>query len=155
MKEFLSKMAKQEKLKLVSKSDNVSKSYLEKSKSNFESSRILLRNDKLEEAVSFVYYSMYNLVMALFYKVGIKSENHASSIFLLKEVFGFDNNLIKEAKTERIDKQYYVGFKVSKKEVEESLKIAEEFNRELKGFISGLGNKEILNYRNKFEEMLK
>lgn len=153
MKRFLVKLVKQEKLKLAESSDNVCNSYLEKSTSNFDSAKILISNNKLEEAVALSYSSMYNLLLALLYKIGIKSENHTASIFLLKEIFEFDNRLISEAKTERIDKQYYVGFEISKKEVEENLKISEDFNRELKGFISGINKKDIQIYRNKFEKV--
>jgi uncharacterized protein (UPF0332 family) len=155
MKEFLNSLFKQGKLKLVEPSENIFNSYLEKSSSNLESAKILLNVDKLEESVALVYYSMYNLVLALLYKVGIKSENHSGSIILLKEIFNFDNQLIVESKKERIDKQYYVGFEISKKEVEQSLMIAEDFNRDLKGFISGLNNRDIEVYRSKFEELVK
>jgi len=155
MKEFLVKLIKQKKLKLIEPSENLFESYLEKSLSNFDSSKILLQANKLEESVTLIYYSMYNLILALLYKVGIKSENHSASIFLLKNIFKFDNDLIINAKKERIDKQYYVGFDVSKKEVEESLVIAEDFNRDLKGFIFGIGKSDIENYGNKFEELMK
>lgn len=155
MKELLIRLFNQGKLKIVFPSENVSESYLEKSKSNFESSQILFKENKLEESITLVYYSMYNLVLALLYKVGIKSENHSASIFLLKEIFEFDNSKILEAKSERIDKQYYVGFKVTKKEVEESLKSTQDFNRELRAFVLNIGNKEIMNYKNKFKELIK
>ena len=155
MKKFLSKFVKQGLLKIVEPSKNISLSYQEKSKSNFESAIILLENKKLEESVSFVYYSMYNLILSLLYSIGIKSENHIVSIFLLKNIFGLDNSKIIEAKSERIDKQYYVGFRISKEEVKNALKMAEEFNRELKGFISGIGRKDVENYRNKFKELLR
>jgi uncharacterized protein (UPF0332 family) len=98
---------------------------------------------------------MYNLVLSLFFKIGIKSENHVISSYLLKKIFSFENSLINEAKTERVDKQYYVGFKISKQEVEDSLIKAEEFNRELKGFILSLGKKDVPVYRNKFQELIK
>ncbi|MBT3417074.1 HEPN domain-containing protein, partial [Candidatus Woesearchaeota archaeon] len=155
MKGFLIKLAKQDKLKFIEPNENVFLSYSEKSLSNLESARILLDNNKFEEAVSFVYYSMYNLVLALLYKAGIKSENHSASIVLLKKVFGFENKLILEAKTERIDKQYYVGFSVFKKEVQEGIEIAESFNRELKGFISGINRGDIEEYRDKLRDLLK
>ena len=154
MKEFLVNLIKQGRLKFVEPNENLSVSYRDKSQSNFESSKILLKNNKLEEAVSLIYYSMYNLVLSLLYKIGIKSENHSASIFLLKEIFEFDNALILEAKRERIDKQYYVGFKISKKELDESLISGENFNRKLRGFISGMGMNEISNYRKKGEEIL-
>ena len=155
MKKFLIRLIKMDKLKVVEPSENVSQSYLGKSFSNFDSAKILFKSDKLEESISLIYYSMYNLVLALLYKVGIKSENHSASIILLKEIFNLDNDLISESKKERMDKQYYVGFEISKKEVGESLVIAEEFNRKVKGFISGIGKKDIECYRNKFEEITK
>jgi len=155
MKKFLIKLFKQEKLSLVSPSENIFKSYNEKSFSNFDSAKILLKNNKLEEAVSLLYYSMYNLSLSLLYKIGIKSENHMATIILLKELFKINNESIMYAKKERIDKQYYVGFDISKKEVKESLNVCEEFNRELKGFIFSIGKKDIEIYRNKFEELIK
>jgi len=44
-----------------------------------------LKNKKLEEAVSMAYYSMYYSLLALLFRVGIKSENHTASIFLLRD----------------------------------------------------------------------
>ncbi len=155
MKDFLVKLIKQGNLKIGEPSENVSKAYLEKPVSNLEAAKILLKNDKLEESVSFTYYSMYNLVLALLYQIGIKSENHSSSIFLLKKIFSFENKEIIEMKKERIDKQYYIGFHITKREVEEEMKIAENFNRELRTFILGLGKKDIEFYRNKFKGMMK
>ncbi len=154
MKEFLTKLVRQEKLKFVEPSENLFKSYLAKSFSNFDSAKILLENSKLEEAVSLIYYSMYNLVLALLYRIGVKSENHSASIILLEKIFGLNNALIIKSKNERIDKQYYVGFKISKKEIEESLILAEEFNRNLKGFASGIGEKDIMNYRDRAKKLI-
>jgi len=155
MRGFLGKLVKQGKLGLVDPSEEVGLSYSEKSVSNLDSARILLKAEKLEEAVSLVYYGMYNLVLALLYKVGIKSENHSASIVLLEEVFGFDNERIMEAKRERIDKQYYVGFEVSMGEVREGLVVAEDFVRELRGFISGIGKKDVEVFRVRFGEVIK
>ena len=50
------------------------------------------------------YYAMYNKLLSLLYKIGIKSENHFFSIFILKEIFDFDNELIVYAKKERIQR---------------------------------------------------
>ena len=155
MMNFLVKLVKEGKISLIEESKNVSESYLEKSSSNLEAARILLKNNKLEESISFVYYSMYNLVLSLFFLVGIKSENHSASIFLLNEVFDIDNEPLVEAKKERIDKQYYVGFKISKMEVKESLEVAEDFCRDLRAFILGLGNGTIKTYREKLKEILE
>ena len=81
-----------------------------------------MNNNKFEESVGLAYYSMYHLLIALLFKVGIKSENHSASVILLKEIFNQDNKKIFEAKTERIDKQYYIDFKITKSDVEETIK---------------------------------
>jgi len=41
--------------------------------------------------------------LALFYRVGLKFENHTASILLLKGIFGMDTREIEKAKRERID----------------------------------------------------
>lgn len=57
---FLAKLKKEGKLKVVELSEEVKESYLEKSESNLISAKLLLDNDRLEEAVYLAYYSMYN-----------------------------------------------------------------------------------------------
>lgn len=152
---LLNKLFKESKLQAVEPSDYICKSYINKSESNLMAAKLLLENNMFEESTSLVYYSMYNLVLALMFRIGIKSENHSASIFLLKEIFGIDNKDIKYAKRERIDKQYYTGFKVIKNEVEAGIILAEDFSRDLNGFILGLNNNSIKEYKNKFLELLK
>jgi len=152
---FLNKLEKEEKLKIVNPSEEIKQSYLEKSESNLSSSIILLDNDKLEEAISLTYYSMYNMLTALFFKVGIKCENHTASIILLKELFKLDNSDIKSAKKERIDKQYYTDFSIKKEEVIDAIQNAEDFNSILLDFISKIISKDVEEYRKRFEELIK
>jgi uncharacterized protein (UPF0332 family) len=152
---FLIKLNKEGKLELVESSEEMKQSYIIKSDSNLSSSKILLGNNKLEESVGLAYYSMYHLLTALLFKTGIKSENHSASIILLKDVFGLDNKDIFEAKTERIDKQYYVDFVITKGEVENTIKKAEIFNSKMIDFISKMNNEDIENYRNKLKEIIK
>ncbi len=149
--DFLAKLDKEGKLRLVEPSETVRDSYVAKSESNLISAKILLDNDKLEEAVSLAYYSMYHMLGALLFMVGIKSENHAASIILLKAVFGIDNTDISFAKKERIDKQYYTDFQIAAKDVIDAIKTAEEFNKNLLDFISRLDSQKIEEYRKKFE----
>lgn len=151
---FLSKLKKEEKLALVESSEDIKESYIKKSESSLASSKILLDNDKLEESVALSYYSMYNMLIALLFKVGIKCENHNASIILMKELFNLDNSDISSAKTERIDKQYYTDFKITKQEIIDAIKNAEIFNSKLLGFISKLNNEDIKNYRGKFKELV-
>ncbi|MBU0959513.1 MAG: HEPN domain-containing protein [Nanoarchaeota archaeon] len=151
---FLIKLKKEKKLGLVEPSRELEQSYLEKSESNMISAKILLKNSRLEEAVSLVYYSMYNLLMALFFKVGIKSENHVATIILFKKIFGLDNSFVIFAKKERVDKKYYVDFKIIRRDVEDLIKRAEDFNSGLFDFISRLTNIKIKFYRDKFINLL-
>ena len=73
---FLIKLKLDGKLQLVEPSEEIKQSYLGKSESNLISAKILLNSNRLEESVGLAYYSMYHLLTALFFKAGIKSENH-------------------------------------------------------------------------------
>ncbi|MBA3064517.1 HEPN domain-containing protein [Candidatus Woesearchaeota archaeon] len=148
---FLVKLFNEGKLQLVDPSEEIKQSYLKKSESNLVSAKILLENNKLEESVSLVYYSMYHILTALLFKAGIKCENHSASIILLKELFSVDNSDIFFAKKERIDKQYYTDFNITNQEILEAIRIAENFNKRLLDFISKLDNQKIKEYREKFK----
>jgi uncharacterized protein (UPF0332 family) len=150
---FLAKLKKKRAIELVEPSDEIKQSYIDKSASNIESAKILLRNDKLEEAVALSYYSMYHFTTALFFKAGIKSENHNATIQMLKEVFYLDNLELTIAKNERLDKQYYVNFQISKEEVAEAIKKAEAFNSKMNNVIAKITNEEIKKAREKFESL--
>lgn len=106
---FLSKLKKEEKLELVEPSEEICESYSEKSVNCLKSAKLLLQNNLYENSIGMSYYAMYNLLVALLFRVGIKCQNHSGSILLLKLLFG-ENDLFKliyDAKKERIDKQYY------------------------------------------------
>lgn len=151
---FLIKLIKQGKLELVEPNEEIKNSYLRKSESNFISAKLLFDNHRLEEAISLAYYNMYNLVLALLFRTGIKSENHTASLMLLKNVFDIDNSFVFEAKKERIDKQYYVGFHIKKEQVKNMIDQAGEFNAFLLDFIERLNHDKILNFRKKFKKMI-
>ncbi len=96
------------------------------------------------------YYSMYHAVTALFFRAGIKCENHAAAITILAEIFGMDARPIAQAKRERIDKQYYVSSTIARKDVEELLDTAEEFNALVVDRIARLTRTEIGSFRKSF-----
>ncbi|MBN1896157.1 MAG: HEPN domain-containing protein [Candidatus Aenigmarchaeota archaeon] len=150
---FLSKLKKEGKLEMVEPSDNVMKSYLAKSGSNTESANILLRSGHLEESVVMAYYSMYHAASAILFGTGIKCENHAAVIIILKEVYGIDNSDISYAKNERIDKQYYVDFEITREEVKSLIRRAERFNSMLMDFASRKTNSRIGEWRKRLEEI--
>lgn len=153
--DFLIKLAKERKIEIVEPSEEIKDSYLEKSESNLASAKILLENNKLEESVSLAYYSMYHSLIALLFKTGIKSENHSASIILLKELFEIDNSDISFAKRERVDKQYYVNFEITREQVKDAIRKAELFNSKILDFISKLTNEITNKYINKLRLMLK
>lgn len=93
---------------------------------------------------------MYNMLTALLFQVGIKCENHKASIILLQAVFDLDNKDISFARDERIDKQYYVDFSVTRDDTEKLIETAEEFNEKLLDFISKMDNQKIKDYRERF-----
>lgn len=153
--DFLKKLEKEGKLKLIRPSEEVKQAYLQKSESYLDSAKLLLKNRKLEEAVSMAYYSMYYSLLALLFKVGIKSENHTASIILLKELFGLDNSEMLKAKKERVDKQYYVDFKVTESDVKDLVRMAERFNARIFDFLEKMSSSEIERVREEFREIIK
>lgn len=151
---FLSKLKREGKLQLVSPSETIKDPYLKKSESNLASAKILLENERLEESVSLAYYSMYNMLTAILFQVGIKCENHTASIILLNALFGIDNNNISSAKEERIDKQYYVDFNVTREDTVELIETAEEFNKNLFDFSSKMNSQKIKDFRERFLQLV-
>lgn len=127
--------------------------YLEKSTRSLQSSKATFDIKNYEDSVALAYYSMYYSVLALFFRIGLKCENHSAAIILLKKVFDIDNRTISEAKTERVDKQYYVDFDVTKAEVLDMLGIAEEFNANLLHYIDNINQDEIVELRKKVESV--
>lgn len=151
---FLMRLKEEGKLSITEPSEEIKESYVRKSAGSLRSAKILLENEQIEDAVPMAYYSMYNMLTALLYKAGIKCENHSASIIILKELFGIDNSRIMSAKTERVDKQYYVDFKITKEEVGSLIKSAEQFNSVLYDFIDKLTTKQASEYKKEFEDSL-
>lgn len=73
---------------------------------------------------------------------------------LLKAVFDIENNRIHNAKKERIDKQYYIDFTVTRAEVSDLIKTAEEFNAHLLDFTEKVGQERVVEYRQKAAKLL-
>ncbi len=84
---FLIKLHKDNKLKEVEPIDEIKMAYLQRSDESISSAKALLKINNLKDAVALAYYSMYHSLLALLFRIGIKSENHAASIILLKEAF--------------------------------------------------------------------
>ena len=147
--QFIERLIKEKKIKIVEPSKEISMSYNEKSKNSLKAAKILLEQGLLAETTSMAYYAMYHKTTSLFYLVGIKCENHTATIILLKELFNINNKEISIAKKERVDKQYYTTFTINKSQVLESIKIAEKFINEVDLFIDKMTNQE----KNKFKKI--
>lgn len=149
----LKKLAKLKVIQVVYPTENMKISYLEKSESSLYSAKILFENNQFEDSITLCYFSMYNSVLALLFKYGIKSENHNASIFIIKKFFEIDTSLIEKAKEKRKRKQYYPNPKTDKEEAKEAISSAEEFNANILDFIEKTNNKNIQNIRQKIKDL--
>ena len=152
---FLHDLFAERKIQIVNPSEDIARAYLKKSTSHLASAILLKDNEHYEEAVSMAYYSMYHTVMALFFRTGIKCENHSAAIILVKEVYELDNTPLSEAKKARIDIQYYVENAATRMDVESLIRSAELFNAHLLHFIEHLSNEKITKYRERLKRLLE
>lgn len=157
---FLKKLKREGKIELVKPSEEMKLSYLIKSENCLKSSKILFQNQLYENSISESYYCMYNSLLALLFKLGIKSENHSASIILFRKLFNNPDlvKIISWAKEERIDKQYYVEtkqiIKVTKESCNEMILKGENFLIKMKVFISELKNEETNSIKENFNKLL-
>ena len=156
MNSFLIKLRTEGKLELVEKSQEIYESYLIKSENCLKSAKILLKESIYENSIINSYYAMYNCVLALLFKCGIKCQNHTGSIIHLKEIFSLPKlaKSLEEAKKSRIDSQYYVsGTKeeADQSSAEKAIITSENFILELRSFIANIKNSEIDKIRDKLQ----
>ena len=157
--DFLKKLKKERRLELVEPSEEMKSSYLKKAEDCLKSSKILFQNELYENSTSEAYYCIYNSLLSLFFKVGIKSENHSGSIIIFDKMFEEKEltKIISSAKKERIDKQYYVeskqASKATKKSCDNMIQNAENFLVKIKLLISEINTEKIENIRNAFENL--
>ena len=158
---FLKKLKKEKKIELVEPSEEIKLSYIKKSDDCLKSSRILYENELYENSTSDAYYCMYNILLSLLFKVGIKSENHSASIILFDKLFNKEDlvDLISYAKEERIDKQYYVKAeqvsKATKDSCKDMISKAEDFSLKLKVVLSEINKDKLDSIRISFEDLFK
>ena len=156
---FLDKLKKEKKLELVDESKEISDSYILKSDNCLRSAKVLFKEKLYENAVSEAYYAMYNSVLSLFFKCGIKCENHTASIILLDKLFHLKNlkKMLFDAKTERVDKQYYVSEDadsgITEENTNQMIKDAENFILDIKVYINKLSTDRIEEIRRTFENI--
>jgi uncharacterized protein (UPF0332 family) len=156
---FLKKLKRKGTIELVEPSEEMKLSYLIKAENCFKSARILFQNQIYENSTSEAYYCMYNSLLALLFRIGIKSENHSASIILFNDLIGNKelSKIISWAKEERIEKQYYVEtrqmIKVTKESCNEMISKTEDFLVKMKLLINELSNEKINSIRNSFAKI--
>jgi len=157
--DFLNKIREEGKLKIIEPSEEMKISYLQKAENCPKSAKLLFQNQLYENSTSEAYYCMYNSLLALLFKTGIKSENHSASIIILKILFNEEalHKIISFAKEERIDKQYYIEShqitKVTKESCKNMVLKSEDFLVKMKLLISKLSNEKINSVRDSFENL--
>ncbi len=157
---FLKKLKRKRIIELVESSEEMKLSYLIKAENCLKSAKILFQSQLYENSTSEAYYCMYNSLLSLLFKTGIKSESHTASIILFDNLFGSKDlvNTISWAKEERIDKQYYVETqqiaKVTKDSCSQMILKTEDFLVKMKLLINELSNEKIASTRNYFTELL-
>jgi uncharacterized protein (UPF0332 family) len=157
---FLKNLKRKKIIQLVEQSEEMKSSYLIKAENCLKSSKLLYQNQLYENSTSEAYYCMYNSLLSLLFRVGIKSENHSASITLLDILFKRKDmaKVLFWSKGERIDKQYYVEtqqiVKVTKESCNDMILKAEDFLVKMKLFISETGNEEINPARSLFSNIL-
>lgn len=153
---FLNKLKKEKKLTLVETSEEIAKSYISKSEKCMQVAKLALNAGIYENAISEAYYSIYNAVTALFYKCGIKCENHSAAVMLVKQLFNLYDlqKTFSEFKKDRIDNQYYITVEksepITKEKCEERLKTAQKFTVEVKAYMERLTLEDIGKIRKDF-----
>jgi uncharacterized protein (UPF0332 family) len=158
--DFLRKLKRKRIIELVEPSEEMKSSYLVKAENCFKSARILFQNQLYENSTSEAYYCMYNSLLSLLFKLGIKSENHSASIILFDKLFENKDlvKIISWAKEERIDKQYYVEtqqiIKATKESCNEMILKAENLLVQMKLLISEISNEKINSARESFVKLL-
>ena len=146
---FLKKLKKKGIIELVEFSEEMKSSYLIKAENCFKSAKILFQSQLYENSTSEAYYCMYNSLLALLLKIGIKSENHTASIILLDKLFGNKDlvKIISWAKEERIDKQYYTpasqSTSITKESAKENISTMIAFNPKIIALKNNLKSEEI------------
>ncbi len=155
--DFLNKLKKEEKLKIIDISEEVSLSYEKKGQECRDVAKLAYNAEIYENTISEAYYSIYNSVLSLFYKCGIKCENHSASVLLIKNLFHLGELclIFSEFKKDRIDNQYYILIigtePINKDKCAERIKTAKEFNIKIRVYSNNLKLQEI----NKIREIFK
>ena len=156
---FLNKLKAEGKLELTEPTEPIADSYEKKSRDCLQAAKLLFNGELYENAIGEAYYSMYNAVQSLFFRCGIKCENHSATAILLKKLFSVDTiyQTFSKAKEERIDKQYYIISMqikpVTKESAQALIRISDSFILEVNSYKRNLKIEEIDKFRKDFDKL--
>ena len=160
-KDFEFCFKKHGRLKLISPNDNLAGVYKRKSKSALNMLNSAIEKGENEWILDTSYYAKYFIVYALFMKVGIKSEIHNCTIFILRFIFNtlgiVNENICKDLEDSRdlrVDSLYY-DKTFNKNKILEKANSASDFCLEVESIIESVSKEDILKIRKKFEEIKK
>ncbi|MGK0209108.1 MAG: hypothetical protein ACI83O_000373 [Patescibacteria group bacterium] len=148
----------QEQLKITEPSPEMSNAYLVKTKQCLKAADLLYKAGIYENATSESYFGIYNTVLSLFYKCGIKCENHTVAVILIKDLFKLDEIYItfQTLKKERIDNQYYIPTlqtkQVSQEQCRNSLASSHKCVSKIKSIIINFRQEDIKKIREKSKQ---
>ena len=153
---FLNRLKADRVLELVEPSEEICESYLNKADDCFKSAKLLLEHELFENSIQMSYYTMYNSLLGLLFKCGIKSENHSGSILIFKQLFKRRElfEMISKAKEGRIEVQYYVASVQSGESARAMLTNAEEFLVQMKLILANMKLEDIPRIRSDFESAI-
>ena len=157
--DFLNKLKIEHKLELIEPSESLAESYEKKSGNCLISAKILFKSTLFENAIGETYYSIYNSIQSLFFKCGIKCENHSGVALILKIVFHLREiyAIFSKAKEERIDKQYYTPAMqtnpATKESAQDLINLAERFTLSINDYKRNLKLEDINKIRAEFKEL--
>lgn len=151
---FWKKLVKENKLAIISSNNNLSEAYFKKSKNSLRSAKILLDHGQIEDGIALAYYSDYHALTALLLKIGIKCENHLASIQILNYLLELNNKIIKNAKQERIEKQYFINNKIAFLDLKKAIEETELFLDQIQGYSKNLTQRKKLTIITKLKIMI-
>ncbi len=148
-------------IKLANPNENLINSYLKKSKSSLNMLDAAVERKEYEWIVTTSYYAYYFSFYALLQKIGIKSEIHECSIYLMKFLFVEENILSNSffekfllSKEYRINIQYYISEYLDLKDINELYNFSFSFVLKMEELIEILTEEKILFLRNKLKALI-
>ncbi len=148
-------------IKIVEPNKNLVKAYLKKAKSSLNILNSAIEKKEYDWIVTTSYYAKYFSFYALLQKIGVKSEIHDCSIYIMKFLF-VDENIIDKSfhedfllsKNLRVDIQYYASDSLNLNVIDKTSKFSFSFVLKIEELIENLNEEEILFLRNKLKLIL-